>query len=124
AARNPGYTTTEMNMADGYPHLPHAPIIEAVIDWRAKLPPNLDIASLKKIGELFGQKYQFSEEERKFQFGIKQAAGVEAQVSSRPLGTSGYRFRSRDGLEIATLSETGFSFSRLKPYSDWDSVFN
>lgn len=113
-----------MNMADSYLHLPHAPIIEAVIDWRAKLPPSLDIESLKKVGESFGPKYKFVEEERKFQFAIKQAVGVNPEVSSRQLGTSGYRFRSDDGFEIATLSQTGFSFSRLKPYTEWNSVFS
>jgi uncharacterized protein (TIGR04255 family) len=121
---NTATSVSSMNSGDRYPHLPNAPIIEAVIDWRVKLPPKTEITSLKKVGELFGPEYVFSEEERKFQFGIRQAAGVEAQLSSRQLGTSGYRFRSKDGLEIATLSQTGFSFSRLKPYTDWNSVFS
>jgi uncharacterized protein (TIGR04255 family) len=116
-------TDTSMNSADQYPNLPHAPIIEAVIDWRAKLPTGFDIASLKKVGESFGSKYRFAEEERQFQLAIKQEPGIEAEFTSRQLGTSGYRFRSQDGSEVATLSQTGFSFSRLKPYTRWEVVF-
>jgi uncharacterized protein (TIGR04255 family) len=116
-------TDISMNSAVQYPNLPHAPIIEAVIDWRAKLPAGFNTASLKKVGESFGSNYRFAEEERQFQLGFKQQPGIETEFISRELGTSGYRFRSQDGLEVAVLSQTGFSFSRLKPYSRWEAVF-
>ncbi len=113
-----------MNSGARYPHLPHAPIIEAVIDWRVKLPATLDVTTLKQAGESFGPKYRFGEEERQFQFEITQVAGAEAESTSRRLGPRGYRFRSQDGLEIAVLSKDGFSFSRLRPYTQWETVFS
>jgi uncharacterized protein (TIGR04255 family) len=112
-----------MASEDRYPHLPKAPIVEAVIDWRVKLASTFEISRLKKLGESLGAKYSLSDEERHFQFGIKQLHGPQAELTSRQIGTRGFRFRSQDGLEIATLSQDGFSFSRLKPYTRWDLVF-
>ena len=114
-----------MNPGGTYPHLPNAPIIEAVVDWRAKLAPGLDFAKLKEAGEqLLSPKYQFLDELRGFEFGILQKSGAAPRLSSQELGLQGYRFRSTDGLEIATFKQDGFSFSRLKPYTRWEHVFS
>jgi uncharacterized protein (TIGR04255 family) len=108
-----------------YPRLPNAPIIEAVVDWRAKLALGLDFSKLKEVGQkLLSPKYQFLDELRGFQFGIQQKGGAAPQMSSSELGLQGYRFRSEDKLEIATFKHDGFSFSRLKPYTHWDDVFS
>jgi uncharacterized protein (TIGR04255 family) len=117
--------SAQMQSSDRYPYLPRAPIMEAVVDWRVKLPATLDISKLKQAGESLGPKYHFAHEERHFQFGIKNIApGTEAELSTRELGTRGYRFHSEDDLEIAILSRDGFSFSRMKPYTKWETVFS
>ena len=116
-------------MSDGlrYPHLPRAPIVEAIIDWRAKLAPGFDVLKLKEAAHALSPKYSFVDEQRLFQFKFKyaskQSLGTDPQQTSQDLGIQGYRFRSGDKLEIAVLKPTGFSFSRLKPYTNWDSVF-
>ena len=115
------------NDGDRYPHLPRAPIVEAVVDWRTKLTPTFDISKLKQAGELLVPKYRFLDEVRRVQFQYmvgQQAGGSEQRQSARDLGVQGYRFRSEDRLEIATFKQDGFSFSRLKPYTRWDSVFS
>jgi uncharacterized protein (TIGR04255 family) len=112
------------NDGDQYPHLPRAPIVEAVVEWRTKLTPTFDISKLKQAGELLVPKYQFLDEVRRVQFVVKRTGGSEQQQSARDLGVQGYRFRSDDRLEIATFKQDGFSFSRLKPYTRWDSVFS
>jgi uncharacterized protein (TIGR04255 family) len=114
-----------MTPSDPYPHLANAPIVEAVVDWRAKLAPGLDLAKLKEAGEqLLSPKYEFLDELRGFEFGIQQKGSAAPQLSSHELGLQGYRFRTKDKLEIATFKQDGFSFSRLKPYTRWEQVFS
>jgi uncharacterized protein (TIGR04255 family) len=113
-----------MDTVEKYPLLPRAPIVEAVVDWRVKLSTAFDVARLKAVGNSFGTEYQFADEEKQFQFGIKQQPGAEAELTSKQLGTRGYRLRSEDGLQIAILSADGFSFSRLRPYTRWETVFS
>ena len=69
-------------------------------------------------------KYQFEDELRGYQVGILQKGSAAPQLSSHELGLQGYRFRSKDGLEVATFKVDGFSFSRLKPYTRWQEVFS
>lgn len=107
-----------------YPHLARAPIVEAVIDWRATLREGFDIALFGAAQEQIQSEYQLVDEQREFQQRIEQRPGAEPKQSFRYIGVRGYRFRSRDGLHIATFSRDGFSFSRLKPYTNWASVFN
>lgn len=106
-----------------YPHLPKAPIVEAVIDWRAKLPADFDIARLKEVKELIARGYSHVDEQRQFEHVFQQTAGAEPQQSFRELGIQAYRHRSADGKQIASLRRDGFSFSRLQPYTNWDDVF-
>lgn len=107
-----------------HPHLANAPIVEAVIDWRVKLPTQFDITRLKEPKELLSRGYSPVDEQRQFEHIFQQTAGSEPQQSFRHLGVQAYRFRSTDGTRIANLKRDGFSFSRLKPYTSWDEVFN
>jgi uncharacterized protein (TIGR04255 family) len=121
---NAAVQSATMTRGDAYPHLPNAPIIEAVIDWRVKLPSAFDVSKFKEVGAFLKPKYELGHEARGFQFGLKQLRDSEPQSSSRYLGVQGYRFCSLDGLEIAMFGQDGFSFSRLKPYTRWESVFS
>src|SRR2546425_326584 len=101
-----------MTSSGTYPHLPNAPIVEAVVDWRAKTRSGLDLTTLKQAGEQsLSPKYQFEDELRGYQIGILQKSSEAPQLSSHELGLQGYRFRSKDGLEVATFKVDGFSFS-------------
>src|ERR1700682_818721 len=58
-----------MTTGDAYPHLPNAPIIEAVVDWRTKPGPSFDIKKLKEQAlKLVAPQYQFLDEQRGFQY--------------------------------------------------------
>jgi uncharacterized protein (TIGR04255 family) len=123
---NAASNVATMSVTGKYPHLSNAPIVEAVVDWRAKLPIDFDIEKFKGVANALGPRYKLSDEERGFEFGVKfkYQPGDQPQVSSREVGIQGFRFQSEDGLEIANLQQNGFSFSRLKPYTQWDSVFD
>lgn len=107
---------------EGYPHLANAPIVEAVIDWRAKLPATFEIAQLKRVEDLISRGYSDVEEQQQFEH-LLRVAESEPQQSFRQLGVQAYRYRSPDGTRIAVLKRDGFSFSRLKPYTSWEEVF-
>lgn len=110
-----------MPSAGVFPHLANAPIVEAVVDWRVKLPIEFDIEKFKEMGSVLGPRYKLSEEENEFQFEFKKASPDAPQLSSHRV--RGYRFKTEDGLEIANFQQNGVNFSRLKPYTRWDSVF-
>ena len=59
-------------MTSTYPHLPNAPIVEALIDFRVLLPGDFDLQKLAKIHELIAEDYPRIETQhlvqRKFQF--------------------------------------------------------
>jgi len=113
---------TDMSASQEYEHLPKAPIVEAVVDWRSKLSTGFNISRLKEEAQkVLAPRYRFLDELRGFEFGIQ--TGLAPQVGSHDLGVHGYRFRSEDERQIATLKREGFSFSRLKPYTQWSEVF-
>lgn len=104
-----------------YPHLSNAPIVEAVVDWRVKLPIDFDIEKFKEMGSALGPRYKLSDEEKEFEFKFQPKSRDAPQVSSHKI--RGYRFKTEDGFEIVNFQQNGFNFSRLKPYTQWDSVF-
>ncbi len=120
---NPAVESVAMVNGEPYPHLPNAPIVEAVIDWRTKPGPNVVLTELRRHAlERIAPQYGFLDEQRGFQLVVQQMAGQAQQIST-DLGVQGYRFSSADKLQIATFKPDGFSFSRLKPYIEWNSVF-
>ena len=104
-----------------YPHLAHAPVREALIDFRVRLAPDatqetlLDLAGglsteYPEVGLIhqFQGQIQFSDE-----------GSVSVQKGPRLLG---YRLESGDGLHVAQIRIDGFTFSRLAPYESWDRM--
>ena len=98
---------------------PHAPIVEAVLDIRARLksPLSEDRLSELKLCETasyptFRQPFQVE-----FQLGRADPTVMPtAGVKSMP---NGMALVSRDGLQIFQARPDGFSHNRLAPYIDW-----
>ena len=110
--------------ADEYPHLSKAPIVEAVIDFRVKLPSDFKLELLHPLRALLAEGYPDVEEQQTIEQMIKQEPGQAAEFSTRVSGIQGYRLRSKDSKNVAQLRRDGFTFSRLNPYTKWDEVFN
>ena len=103
-------------------HLPNAPITEAVVDFRAQT--NLD-ASLECLGSLpsdLASAYPQREELNHFELQVEQREGAKLKTTETG-GFVGYRFWSQDRRYAAQFRKNGFTFSRLAPYSDWDTVY-
>jgi uncharacterized protein (TIGR04255 family) len=106
-----------------YPHLSNAPIAEAVIDFRVKLPSEFKLDAFQPLRTQLAKDYPGFEEQQVIQQMIKQEPGSAAEVSTRFSGVHGYRFLSNDSKSVAQLRRDGFTFSRLNPYTRWDDVF-
>lgn len=109
--------------ADEYPHLSRAPIVEAVIDFRVKLPSDFKLEVFHRLREQLVDDYPDVEEQQIIEQMIKQEPGQNTEVSTRLSGIHGLRVLSKDGRNVAQLRRDGFTFSRLNPYPKWEEVF-
>ncbi len=100
--------------------LKNAPITEAVVDIGVRLSAPQDESAYKRFAERINADYptqqQRSQVELKVMLG-KQSAEHVAKFA-------GNLFRSEDGIQVVQSRPEGLTFSRLKPYSDWDSMLS
>lgn len=103
--------------APAFPHLNNAPITEAMIDFRVRLPGAFEILRLKEAHPQLSADYPNIEEQ------FEQRLGQPPKLTVRSQDVGGYRFRSGDNKSIVQFRRNGFTFNRLKPYPSWDQVF-
>lgn len=109
--------------APAFPHLNNAPITEAIIDFRVRLPGAFEILRLKEAHPQLSADYPTIEEQQVTQQQFEQRLGQPPKLMVRSQGVLGYRFRSGDSKSIVQFRRNGFTFNRLKPYPSWDQVF-
>lgn len=99
-------------------HYAHAPITEAIIDLRVRLPESIQIDDLERLHDSFREDYPYkmgrSIARGKFEMG----ASVSASASGEPVG---FLFKSGDEKQICQVRRDAFSLSRLAPYDCWES---
>ena len=101
-----------------FPHLPSAPIVEAVLDIRAKSMVPLEETAAREFLEARLGDYGFMDSQQEFSHQVKIGAdGPSQQITTRVW--KGVRFRSADAKIIAQYNRDGFVCSRLAPYQDW-----
>ena len=112
----------KIDLAESFPHLPRAPIVEAVIDvrGRAETPWEEAATQARLKTELPG--YFQLDSQRQVRYELGMAPGQEPQQAFHDLGWRGLRLQSQDKLHIAQFNRDGFVFSRLQPYESWDQL--
>lgn len=99
-------------------HYPNAPLTEAILDIRVKLPSEITPRQLKSVQVEEKKKYPRREE----QLVVVGKMSVGEQVgASAKQAVNGYRFISHDGRQIFQARIDGFTFNRLAPYETWES---
>lgn len=103
-----------------YPILKNAPIQEALVDIRVKLPASLEMNKIELIHNLISDKYPEKQIQKKLE------AKLEL-TENEPIKTSdveiyGYRFLSSDKKQIVQARLNGFTLSKLKPYIKWEQL--
>jgi uncharacterized protein (TIGR04255 family) len=112
----------EINLAEEFPHLVRAPIVEAVIEVRARAQaPWEQRAIAQQITPLLPD-YPKTVSRDQIQQEIK-LGQEQPNLVTRNLGWHGLQFQSADGKHIAWFTRDGFMFSRLQPYQDWSHLF-
>ncbi len=104
-------------------HLSNAPITEAIVDFRVKLPQDFQVEQLSSLKEKLAGGFPTMKKLRVFEtrFGLQEGKPVASTTKESEI--RGLRFASEDGHNVAQFRIDGFTFSRLKPYTSWDKVF-
>lgn len=108
---------------ESFEHLPRAPIVEAVIEIRARATQSLQESSLRSALESRLTGYGFLDSLRGFQGEVKIEGGKPPVQQVSAIGWMGLRFRSTDGKHIVQFKRDGFVFSRLEPYLTWEQLY-
>jgi len=104
-------------------HFPNAPITEALLDIRVKLPVQTDLKTLGTFHDTIKQRYPVKQERVSWRGHFEVKVTPVAQVSqSAAGGPDGYSFTSVDGRQVVQARLDGFTFSRLKPYDKWEAL--
>jgi len=110
-----------IDLAEVFPHLSSAPIVEGIIDIRSfsSEPFEEDPIKVKLVDNL--ENYSFAHSQREFRHEVKLHEGRPLQQTTEDLGFKGVRYHSEDSKRIVQFNHDGFVFSWLAPYPDWDT---
>lgn len=103
-----------------WPYLPNAPIIEAIIDFRVQLPKNTTLDSLHGFETRVVRDYPKKRVRVPFEANL--GPGTPPQVSSKEGPPDRVLYYSADDRQVVQAGLDGFTFSRLKPYENWDRL--
>lgn len=104
-------------------HLPKAPITEALIDLKVKISPDFDINIFDSIDEKFLEKFPLKEKQEEYsaKFSVKETKPI---TKTGTKSIKGFFYKSEDGKNIVQFRRDGFTFNRLKPYTEWREIRN
>jgi uncharacterized protein (TIGR04255 family) len=111
-----------MQAPRSYPTLKTAPITEAVIDLRVATSVPFTPEVLQRWRDAFAPSFPKIEEQRKLE-GLVELVDGGLRQSMSDHGVRRLVMRSEDRGEAVIVSDNGFAFSKLRPYTDWPHVF-
>ncbi len=104
-------------------YLKNAPIVEALIDIRAKNPSSFQVKEFSSLRETLKEDYPTVDERRLLEW-KGEIAGKQIAQTIEDKGLSGYFFKASDGKSVVQFRGDGFTFSRLAPYRKWETVLS
>jgi uncharacterized protein (TIGR04255 family) len=108
-----------IDLSEGFEHLSRAPIAEALLDIRARAETEWnDAAMLDELRRSLPD-YPNATVRKQFATELHMAADCPPHANHRDLGQI-LMLKSQDGYHVAQFSRDGFTFSRLRPYVDWE----
>lgn len=113
----------EIDLAEKFPHLKNAPIVEAALEVRGDVLPSWDQEAFKaKFKERFPAYPQIVPLQSFQQQVTIQSSGPV--LSSPDFSVFGMRADSRDKRNVVQFRRDAFAFSRLKPYMDFNNLMS
>src|SRR6266542_1700118 len=95
-----------------------APLTEALLDIRVRLPDDVAVTDLAAAHEAVQERYPHREGVRHIRSQLV-GSGGEILSTSASQTLTGYRFLDRDRRQIFQARLDGFTFNRLEPYEHW-----
>lgn len=103
-------------------HYSKAPIIEAVIDIQIAPQSETVLACLKELVDTLKDRFPSQNKLNSVRMHVEHNAEDAAKnKSTTTLDEIGFRLVDEPNTRVLQLKKTGFTFSHLPPYSDWDS---
>jgi uncharacterized protein (TIGR04255 family) len=99
---------------------PNPPIVEAMFDIRVTLPSESNLEVLLKFHDLIKNTFPTKKDRHALSGGFQFKVGTIPEVKSFADKVDGFLFHSADGKKIVQARLDGFTFNRLKPYSNWE----
>lgn len=104
-------------------HLTNAPLREALLDIRVDLPPDFSAAAFKGARKAVGESYPKMTEGSKLEANLQFDASGKFTSQSADVGLHSIVYLSADDKTVAQFRADGFTLNRLRPYTEWDSIF-
>lgn len=111
--------TIEMNIEEAFPHLPNAPIVEAVINWQAAPLDPFDPKGLHKV--LKEKLPEYPEITPQVEVKVEHHVGPDGSRSSQSHAWQAFQVGRQDAPYVAQFRKNGLVVSRLQPYERWTS---
>lgn len=105
-----------------WPHLPRAPITEALIDLRVDLPEDISLERLGTMHEEVSADYPNKRDRIEHHAALRLTRSEGAQLAHQSYKVNGFVFESVDGTQVVQARLDGFTFNRLKPYETWEHL--
>ena len=106
-----------MNLDEEFPHLPQAPIVEAVIHWQAH--PAEPFEPAKLLSQLKELLPDYPHVQPQHEFSLEHRVGPQGTRLNQSHSWQAFQLSSSDGGYVAQFNRTGLVFSRLPPYQRW-----
>ncbi len=110
----------KFDFSEQFQNLLHAPVVEAVIDFRAKPTIPCDQAQFETYFKTEFQDFPMVQVHNQLNYQLKAKADGQPEPAQATSSWHGLVFQSSDKLRIVQCQRDGFSFSRLPPYASWD----
>ncbi len=108
-------------MTKPYPHLPNAPIVEAVFDIRCRLPEGCESSAIETAVQKLKSDYPVARKQLVQANEFKGELGKKTELKSIK-GLRGVQIEKQDKKQIVQMQRDGFSLNRLRPYTSFDEL--
>lgn len=111
----------DLPTTERFPHLNRAPIVEAVLEFRARAGDGWSKEAVLAGLEQALPEYSERETQGLLQAEFRHVPAVTSEARVSDLGWVGYRVRTADGARVADFQRDGFRFAWLGKYESWEA---
>lgn len=94
------------------------PITEALLDIRVTLPSGFDINTLEEFTNKIRSEFPVKQVNTQWETSFQLKKGENPVVTAKD-STNGFLYKTNNNSKIVQARVDGFTFNKLKPYSDW-----